>query len=164
MRLAKIFFALALVLVCAMRCHLAAQTSPSSQRIVIAASRVLDGKGHVLEDRRIVVEGSKIVAVEPLGNGPVDYNLRRLTVLPGWIDAHVHITWIFGKDGKNAGTEGTSQEDAYKATPRGNCYLKRKSRHRPGRAGYYERLLHVPTRLSGWNSSLPKPWRAATKA
>jgi hypothetical protein len=36
-----------------------------------------------------------------------------LTVLPGWIDAHVHITWIFGKDGKNAGTEGTTQEDAY---------------------------------------------------
>jgi imidazolonepropionase-like amidohydrolase len=36
-------------------------------------------------------------------------------VLPGWIDAHVHITWIFGKDGKNAGTEGTTQEDAYQA-------------------------------------------------
>jgi imidazolonepropionase-like amidohydrolase len=36
-------------------------------------------------------------------------------VLPGWIDAHVHITWIFGKDGKNAGTEGTTPEDAYQA-------------------------------------------------
>jgi imidazolonepropionase-like amidohydrolase len=45
----------------------------------------------------------------------VDYDLRGLTVLPGWIDAHVHITWIFGKDGKNAGTEGTTQADAYKA-------------------------------------------------
>ena len=33
--------------------------------------------------------------------GPVDYDLRGLTVLPGWIDAHVHITWSFGKDGKN---------------------------------------------------------------
>jgi imidazolonepropionase-like amidohydrolase len=38
-----------------------------------------------------------------------------LTVLPGWIDAHVHITWSFGKDGKNAGPGGTTQEDAYKA-------------------------------------------------
>src|ERR1019366_3592188 len=27
----------------------------------------------------------------------------------------VHITWIFGKDGANAGTEGTTQEDAYQA-------------------------------------------------
>jgi imidazolonepropionase-like amidohydrolase len=45
----------------------------------------------------------------------VDYDLRGLTVLPGWIDAHVHITWIFGKDGKNGGTEGTTQEDAYQA-------------------------------------------------
>jgi len=23
-----------------------------------------------------------------------------LTVLPGWIDAHVHITWSFGMNGK----------------------------------------------------------------
>jgi imidazolonepropionase-like amidohydrolase len=30
-------------------------------------------------------------------------------------DAHVHITWIFGKDGKNGGTEGTTQEEAYQA-------------------------------------------------
>jgi len=31
---------------------------------VIAASTVLDGKGGVLHDARIVVEGSKIAAVE----------------------------------------------------------------------------------------------------
>jgi imidazolonepropionase-like amidohydrolase len=34
-------------------------------------------------------------------------------VLPGWIDAHVHLTWSFGPDGKNAGQGGTSQEAAY---------------------------------------------------
>jgi imidazolonepropionase-like amidohydrolase len=33
--------------------------------------------------------------------------------LPGWIDAHVHITWSFGKDGKNAGGGGTTPEAAY---------------------------------------------------
>jgi len=92
-----------------------AQTSGSSQRIVIAASAVLDGRGHVLHDVRIVIEGSKIVAIKPSAAGPVDYDLRGLTVMPGWIDAHVHITWIFGKDGKNAGTDGTTQEDAYRA-------------------------------------------------
>ena len=91
------------------------QPPGQSKRIVIAASAVLDGKGHVLHDTRIAIEGSKIVAIGPKVKGPVDYDLRGLTVLPGWIDAHVHITWIFGKDGKNAGTEGTTQEDAYQA-------------------------------------------------
>src|SRR6267378_2294148 len=90
-----------------------AQTS-RNKRIVIAASAVLDGKGHVLHDTRIVIEGSKIVALDPKA-APVDFDLRGLTVLPGWIDAHVHITWSFGKDGKNAGSAGTTQDDAYKA-------------------------------------------------
>ena len=87
---------------------------PSGKRIVIAASSMLDGKGHVLHDTRIVVEDSKIVAIDPKA-APVDYDLRGLTVLPGWIDAHVHITWSFGKDGKNAGPVGTTPETAYQA-------------------------------------------------
>jgi len=73
---------------------------------------VLDGKGRVLHDTRIVVEGSKIVAIESKA-GPVDYDLRGLTVLPGWIDAHVHITWSFGKDGKNGSGGWTPEEAAY---------------------------------------------------
>jgi len=104
-----------LVLVCISVVHrLSGQTPGSPQRIVIAASAVFDGKGHVQHDVRLVIEGSKIVAIER-GKGPADYDLRGLTVLPGWIDAHTHITWIFGKDGRNAGTDGTSQEDAYRA-------------------------------------------------
>jgi len=85
-----------------------------ASRVVIAANTVLDGKGHVLRNTRIVVEGSKIVAIDPKA-GPVDYDLRDLTVLPGWIDAHAHITWIFGKDGKNAGQGGTSPDAIYAA-------------------------------------------------
>src|SRR2546430_16895253 len=57
---------------------------PASKRIVIAASTVLDGKGHVLHNTRIVIEGSKIVAIDPKA-GPVDYDLRGLSVWPGWI-------------------------------------------------------------------------------
>jgi imidazolonepropionase-like amidohydrolase len=104
-------------------CALAQQTSsPStsqSKRIVIAASSMLDGRGHVLHDARIVIEGSKIVAVipnDPINHAkaaPVDYDLRGMTVLPGWIDSHVHITWSFGADGKNAGQGGTTPEAAY---------------------------------------------------
>jgi imidazolonepropionase-like amidohydrolase len=74
---------------------------------VIAASPVLDGKEHVLHDTRIVVDDSKIVTIDPKA-GPIDYDLRGLTVLPGWIDAHVPITWSFCPDGKNAGPGATS--------------------------------------------------------
>ncbi|HWY67694.1 MAG TPA: amidohydrolase family protein [Terriglobales bacterium] len=88
-------------------------SSPTKpKRIVIAASTLLDGKGHILHDTRIVVEGGKIVALDPKA-APVDYDLRGLTVLPGWIDAHVHMSWSFGPDGKNANGGGTTQEAAY---------------------------------------------------
>src|ERR1051326_2067306 len=90
------------------------QTSPPVRRIVIAASTIFDGKGHVLKNTRIVVEGSKIVAIDPKAS-PVDYDLRGLTVLPGWIDAHTHITWSFGNHGKNAGPGETTQDAAYRA-------------------------------------------------
>jgi imidazolonepropionase-like amidohydrolase len=115
MRPAKILLGvLSLLGVCAIAQRTSSQVSAPGKRIVIAASTLLDGKGGVLHDTRIVVEGSKIVAIDSKAT-PVDYDLRGLTVLPGWIDAHDHITWIFGKDGKNAGTEGTTQQDAYQA-------------------------------------------------
>jgi len=106
---------LSIIGVCALAPRIPAQTFTSPQPIVIVASVVIDGKGHILHDVRIVIKGSKIVALDSKAEGPVDYDLRGLTVLPGWIDAHVHITWIFGKDGKNAGTEGTAPEDDYQA-------------------------------------------------
>lgn len=84
------------------------------KRTVIAASAVLDGRGHVLHDTRIVIQGSKIVAIDPKAE-PVDYDLRGLTVLPGWIDAHVHLAWFFGKNGKLASAEATPAEAAYGA-------------------------------------------------
>lgn len=82
-------------------------TLAQSKRIVIAVSNLFDGKGNVLRDTRIVVEGSKIVGIDRNAN-PVDYDLRGLTVMPGWIDAHVHITWSFDKNGKNAGAGETT--------------------------------------------------------
>src|SRR6202521_1634881 len=94
--------------------RVSSQAPAQGKRIVIAASTVLDGKGGVLHDTRIVLEGQKMVGIEPKA-GPADYDLRGLTVLPGWIDAHAHITWNFGKDGKNAGMGGTTQEDAYQS-------------------------------------------------
>src|ERR1043165_1757853 len=90
------------------------QVPMQNKRIVIAVSTVLDGRGHVLHNTRIVIEGATIVALDPKA-GPVDYDLRGLTVLPGWIDSHVHITWSFGRDGRNAGADETTQDAAYRA-------------------------------------------------
>jgi len=115
MRSAKIILCiLSIPGICALAQRISSQTPVQNKRIVIAASMMLDGQGHVTHDTRIVVEGSKIAAMDAKA-GPVDYDLRGLTVLPGWIDAHSHITWRFGKDGKNAGMAGTTQEDAYEA-------------------------------------------------
>ena len=106
------FFACAIILWVGIQAQ--AQTPATPRRIVIAASTILDGKGNVLKDTRIVIEGDKIVAIDPKAS-PVDYDLRGLTVLPGWIDAHAHITWSFGSDGKNVGAGETTQDAAYRS-------------------------------------------------
>src|SRR5437762_5917196 len=112
MRFAQVILCISCTLtVCLLASKISAQTPPP-KRIVIATSTVLDGKGKVLHNTRIVIEGSKIVAIDPKA-GPVDYDLRGLTILPGWIDAHVHITWSFGKDGRNAGRGVTTQAADY---------------------------------------------------
>ena len=100
-----------LVLLASAVLSISAQTP---KQIVIAAGTVLDGKGGVLHNTRIVVEGSKILRIDP-NAAPENYDLRGLTVLPGWIDSHVHLTWIFGPDGKNAGAGGTTPYATYAA-------------------------------------------------
>lgn len=107
-------FIICIIGICSMAQGNATQPRAQNRRIVIAASAVFDGKGRIMRDTRIVIEGSKIVTLDPKAE-PVNYDLRGLTVLPGWIDAHVHITWSFGKDGKNAGADRTTQEAAYQA-------------------------------------------------
>ena len=92
----------------------------SSQGTTIQVSRVLDGKGAVLENVRITVEGTKIVLLEPGHKGPADYNLQRVTLMPGWIDTHVHIGWHFNKQDRADTTKETPTEFAINAS--GNAY------------------------------------------
>jgi imidazolonepropionase-like amidohydrolase len=113
MRPARFAFAILLLVLSSAPVPISAQQP--NRPIVLVASTVLDGKGNTLTNLRITIDKSKIVSIGPNTGAPIDYDLRGLTVLPGWIDAHVHITWIFGDDGKNAGSEGKSQNDAYKA-------------------------------------------------
>jgi imidazolonepropionase-like amidohydrolase len=99
-----------LLLVCCLGVCISAQT----KRTVIAVSTLLDGEGNVLKDTRVVVQNSKIVAIDPKA-APIDYDLRGLTVLPGLIDSHVHITWSFDKNGRNAGASSDTSEFGYAA-------------------------------------------------
>jgi len=68
---------------------------------VLRASRILDGEGGVLEDRDIVIREGRIVELVPLGQaeGDVVYDLTAHTLLPGYIDTHVHIGSYFRPDG-----------------------------------------------------------------
>jgi imidazolonepropionase-like amidohydrolase len=66
---------------------------------VLQVSTLYDGRGNVLHDTRIVVENGKIVRIDPKATGEM-IDLRGLTVMPGWIDLHVHMTYHFGINGK----------------------------------------------------------------
>jgi imidazolonepropionase-like amidohydrolase len=83
------------------------------RRTVIAASTVLDGRGGIARNTRVVVSAGKIVAVDPTAS-PVDIDLGRATLTPGWIDTHVHLTWHYNEQGKSV-SGGEPQEIAERA-------------------------------------------------
>ena len=69
-------------------------TSASAQRITLRAGEIIDGKGNVLHDQLLTIEGSKITAIAPAAKGAhADYDLSGLTLMPGFIDTHVHLQW-----------------------------------------------------------------------
>ena len=75
---------------------------PPGETTVLRAARILDGRGGVLEDRDLVVRDGRIAEIVPRGAGRGDrvHDLTALTVLPGYIDTHVHIGNHFDDDGK----------------------------------------------------------------
>src|SRR5256885_16981338 len=77
----------------------ASALSLTAQPIVLNTSTILDGKGGTLRNQQIVIDGSKITAVKS-GAPKAAYDLRGLTVMPGWIDTHVHMNWHFDADHK----------------------------------------------------------------
>lgn len=59
---------------------------------VIHAGHLFDAAaGEVVETATIVVEGDRIAAVQPGYVGEADIDLTDAFVMPGWIDAHVHV-------------------------------------------------------------------------
>ncbi|HZQ91378.1 MAG TPA: amidohydrolase family protein [Terriglobales bacterium] len=84
-----------LALMCLLFCPLAglAQTTPT--RTVVIPGRILDVKtGRYLTGQAITIEGEKITAIGPEAAVAAAQVIRlpNLTVLPGLIDAHTHIT------------------------------------------------------------------------
>ncbi len=67
--------------------------------VTIRAGTLIDGKGGVSKDVLVVIEGSRITRLGGEPEGTV-HDLSKLTVLPGLIDTHVHISSHFGKDGR----------------------------------------------------------------
>jgi imidazolonepropionase-like amidohydrolase len=80
-----------------------------AEPIVIRAPRVIDGRGHMLRNAAVVVDGTKITAIDEHPRH-VDIDLRDATLMPGGIDTHVHIGWHFGANGKSEPGEAESKE------------------------------------------------------
>ncbi len=71
--------------------------------VVIHTSKLLDGKGATMSNADIVVVNGKISRVGPAAavpKGAREIDLRGKTVLPGFIDAHSHLTWYFNRKGR----------------------------------------------------------------
>lgn len=86
----------------------------AAQPIAVKTSSMIDGKGHVAADKTLVIENGKIRSLD--GKGKPTYDLTGFTVLPGFIDTHVHMSWHFNKDGRldqgGRGSKETPQEAA----------------------------------------------------
>jgi imidazolonepropionase-like amidohydrolase len=82
-----------------------------AHRIVIQTSTILDGKGGVLRDQQIVIEGSEIRTVAA-GKAKPDYDLRGFTVMPGWIDTHIHLNWHMDVSNKSVNNGGKPEDMA----------------------------------------------------
>jgi len=75
-------------------------TPPTARPIVIHADRIIDGRGTVIPGGSVVVQSDKISAVHAGPSGAATYDLKGLTLLPGLIDAHSHLSWYFNRKGR----------------------------------------------------------------
>jgi len=92
---------------------------PASKTYVLRATRMFDGKSNTLvTPGLVVVTDGKIVAVGakaavPAGAEPID--LGDATLLPGFIDAHTHITMMYSDDWKQNTLDGLQKTIAEQA-------------------------------------------------
>jgi imidazolonepropionase-like amidohydrolase len=78
--------------------------APPAGPVVIVADRALDGRGGVLRNVRIGISQEQITSLSaPANTRTTTIDLRGFTVLPGWIDTHVHLDSHFDRTGRIAG-------------------------------------------------------------
>ena len=94
----RILFAL----VCLVSCAGVLMTAQTPQAITIRVGRLIDGRGGSQQNVLVTVRDGKIASVGR-GSGRPTYDLSKYTLLPGFIDVHVHILWHFGADGRFVG-------------------------------------------------------------
>ena len=96
---------------------LTAQTDPG---MTIRARQVIDGRGGTVSNATVAIKNGKIVSVGPATGAPT-IDLGNLTLLPGFIDTHVHIGWHFNDQGRyHSGPEPAEQAALYGAE---NAYV-----------------------------------------
>jgi imidazolonepropionase-like amidohydrolase len=97
----------------------AAQTpAQAPQRIVLRAARMLDVEaGRIVPNARVVIEGDRIQAVNPatLPDGARIIDLGNVTLMPGLIDAHTHLTGEIGPNMLLEPVQETEIDAAFKA-------------------------------------------------
>lgn len=97
-----------------------------SAPIVLHAARMVDVvSGQVIADPHVVVEGSQIVAVNPatLPAGARTIDLGEVTLLPGLMDAHTHLSGEIGADMQLLPVTDTDVDFAYRAARNGRTTL-----------------------------------------
>ena len=88
--------------------------------ITIKARRVVDGGGGVVDNGVVTVQDGRIVQVGA-APGAVAIDLGEATLLPGFIDTHVHIDWHFNAEGRyHNGPEPPEQNALFAAE---NAYV-----------------------------------------
>ena len=102
-------------LILALSTIVTAQPPPQTKGVVIRAARLIDGRGNVMTNGAVMVTDGKIVSVGMPGT-MVTHDLGGLTLMPGFIDTHVHIGWHFDAKGRyHAGPEPAEQAALYGA-------------------------------------------------
>ena len=86
----------------------------------VRAARVIDGRGGVSQNTTVSIVNGKISGVGASSGAPT-IDLGNLTLLPGFIDTHVHIGWHFDDQGRyHSGPEPAEQAALYGAE---NAYV-----------------------------------------
>lgn len=85
--------------------------------VSIRVARLIDGRGSTMSNVVVVIRGSRIdrIVPAPAWRGPVTRDLGPLTLLPGFIDTHVHIDSHFGADGRASNQGETPAQRQYAA-------------------------------------------------